>query len=145
MNKKLEEILNREKSFIIAAGAFTGARAFDAISTSIGISKIMSPTVMDRLKEYQVREFPTMGLEWVTNVVAAAGEGNSLTQMFIVEYGLNQGLLLRNIVITLPILLVAYYLNKTSFFNKIDPHLGNTALYVATIPSVLVGLRNLYQ
>lgn len=140
---RLEAIITKEKSFLIAAGVTITARAFDMISSSVVISHKMnttfdSCTAYVFIKEYGLYE---TAIHSILDKYAATFEANPLARRFIEEYGLNQGLFLHNLVVMVPTLAVAYFLNKMSR----SPKIGDNILYIISGISVMVGINNLYQ
>ena len=135
--KKLEEIITREKNFLNAAGILIATRMFDALSTSMVVSEEISSKAMTLVKIYG----PTTEVSVILNKFAATYESNPVARGFIEQYGLHQGLFLHNLAVTVPTLLLAYFLNKIPYPFK----LGNTVLYAISGISTIVGVNNLYQ
>ena len=139
--KKLEEIVTREKSFLNAAGILIATRAFDALSTSIIISqKVSSAVDLDAIALLKRFE-PITEVSVILNTFAATYESNPVARGFIEQYGLNQGLFMHNFAVTVPTLILAYFLNKIPNPFK----LGNTVLYAISGISTIVGISNFYQ
>ena len=142
--KKLEEIITREKNFLNAAGILIATRMFDALSTSIIITERFNSAVdLDAIDIMALVKMsgPTAEVSVILNKFVATYESNPAARGFIEHYGLHQGLFLHNLAVTIPTLLVAYFLNKIPNPFK----LGNTVLYAISGISAIVEFNNFYQ
>lgn len=142
--KKLEEIIAREKKFLIASGITLGTGALDSVSASYVISQEVRevyPVFHELTGALEARGIPTAELDQALNMYAATFEANLGARMFIEECGLNQGLFLHNLVVMVPVLAVAYFLNKIN--SRYES--GNNVLYFLSGASAAMAVLNLYQ
>jgi len=140
MKLKLEEILKREKIFLNVAGIMIGTRILDTVSTSLAMSEYNS--YIERIKRTIVETHgPPVNPEayWTTYNYGFGLEQNFITRDFMERFGINQGLVLQDLALGIPVLGVAYLFNKCGKNN----FYGNKMLYVVSALSTLAAVQNM--
>lgn len=139
--KKLEEIIMKEKCFLMAAATVMGAKLLDAVTTSWVIGEKVATDFYVIRAAAEKYELTTPAIHTLSNKYAAIFEGNPLASRLIEEYGLNGGLFFQSLIVMVPALMVTYFLNKKFPEDKI----GNKILYGTAITFGLLSINNIYQ
>ncbi len=137
---KLEDIVKREKSYLVAAATSIITGVLDSVSTSLAISEYNHYTERIKVAIVERKGPPADESFWFPSNYGISLEQNPIAQYFMYEYGVDLGLLLHSILVVPPILGLAYLVNKINIKQK--P--GNLALYVASGWTAVIAINNFY-